>query len=181
MSSKTYAQSQKVIFSTSVKFSAISIKDADNNPSDFEITPRIAYKFNSKMAIGAFYSHASSNSATESFKTFGNAGGLLLQYYFYDNDTFQLFSEINAGYGTIKRKNVSDNNMFTFPDPIKVLSSGINLGGRYNFYKGLGTEIRVNNLINYTHLKDANEDKTSEFNLLSNLFNNASIGLSYRF
>lgn len=63
-----------------------------------------------------------------------------------------------------------------------IFNSNINLGGRYNFYKGLGTELRLNNIINYSSVKvDDNDYSSSQVNILNNLFGNVSVGLSYSF
>ena len=64
----------------------------------------------------------------------------------------------------------------------KLFSTSFNLGGRYNFYKGLGAEVRLNNLINYSNIKtDDTEESASQVNILNNLFDNISIGISYSF
>ena len=63
-----------------------------------------------------------------------------------------------------------------------VLISNINLGGRYDFKRGLGVELRVNNLISYTNSKDKQTSVTeSDFIFIKNIPNNISLGISYSF
>jgi hypothetical protein len=103
----------------------------------------------------------------------------------YDNGKIQLFTEINGLFGNLKHKIVEQ------PDGIILTSNGQNynsfeaglhIGGRYQFTRALGIEARINNLVSYQENSYKDEDyKSSQFNVINNIFNNASVGIAYSF
>ncbi|MCA5006475.1 outer membrane beta-barrel protein [Sphingobacterium bovistauri] len=180
----SYAQENKFIISTSFRFnnsnSETEIQKHSNNFT--QINPRIMYKLKNKWGVGFLY--AISKDKTEDndniySKLTGNKFGGFIQYNLIDITKFQLFSELNASYTTLKHKSEMD----TFND---ISSKGaflnINMGARYNLYKRFGIELRLNDLISYSSTKlDVSETKSSSFNLLNNPFQQLSYGISYSF
>lgn len=179
----SYAQESKFIISSSFRFnnSNSDTETQQYSNSYFQISPRIMYKLNNKWGIG--FSYAISNDKTENdgnlySKLTGNQFGGFIQYNLIDITKFQLFSELNASYTTIKHKS-----NYTFNDiSSKGTFSSINIGARYNLYKCLGIEVRLNDLISYSSNKfDVSKTESSSFNLLKNPLQQVSYGLSLTF
>ena len=116
--------------------------------------------------------------------------------YFYDKETIKSIDK--SDYKEVDEKtlnklindwniplnNVTDNHAgySTSKPKSNVLISNINLGGRYDFYNGLGIELRLSNIVSYSSSKvKQTKEKESEFTVVKNIPNNISFGLSYSF
>lgn len=84
----------------------------------------------------------------------------------------------------IPRNNETDNHggYSLINTKTELIFSNINIAGSYDFYRGLGVELRLTNLFAYTtsHEKQT-EQKKSDFKVFQNIPNNISIGVSYSF
>jgi len=199
LATNVFAQDKtnKFVVSTSVQFSkdnplgAFEQENVNLNArTTITLIPRIAYQFHPNWAAGALYSY--SNTSFESTFTIGDPdvigkiegdvthhlGGLFVQRVLVDKAKFQLFTELDGRVGTQRTHYKSD------LEEVKrdYFSSGLHLGGRYKFYKGLGAEFRVEHIIGYHSTKQENSStKGSEWRVLSDPLGNVSIGLSYSF
>jgi hypothetical protein len=172
------AQDSKFIISSSFNFQNSTSESENQKYSSnyFQITPRFMYKINNNWGIGILY--ALSKNTTEggsNSKITGNQFGGFLQYNLIDKTKFQLFSELDGRYTTQKSKNEPDYYSF------KGVVSGIHTGIRYNFYKRLGAELRLNNIISYSTVKHESDNKSSNFRFLDNPFQQISYGLNLSF
>ncbi|NGM62710.1 hypothetical protein G5B30_12375 [Sphingobacterium sp. SGG-5] len=167
------------------------------------LIPRLTYRLDRHWAVGVLYNH---NTYTQDLwvaqlsnpyvipsplnfqvKTSQQMYGLLVQHYLVDQGRFCIFLEWDGQIGNSEMKidfpedmvvNQSDS-----PSGIKHYSSGIHLGTRYNFYKGLGIELRCNNLVMYHKTDDKGllKTKKSTFNLFDDLLGNTGLGLAFSF
>ncbi|MFD2549668.1 hypothetical protein, partial [Sphingobacterium suaedae] len=171
------AQYKKIVFSTDVSLSKNMVQPGlitngtnmiDNK--NIQLTPRFAYRFHKRFSLGALYQYGRSDQKYTSqidfsdqtiifeaqTKTMTHHVGLFLQSAVYDSEKFALFLEADARKGGTKTEVVIANNA-TIQNPFanhKQFLSGLHLGGRYQFLKGLGIEARINQLVQYTHTND---------------------------
>lgn len=196
------AQEKKFVLSAPLQY---SVKDYDEQYSsmtkaqNFLINPQLMYRINKQWALGPIVSIGISKQTYEMSGSTNNVPfkesysqkattmkyGLNLQRYLYDNGTIQLFTEINGLLGNYKSKMIDlPDGLFFSSSPQKYNSFevGLNLGGRYQFTKVLGIEARINQLVSYQE-RNSNEDdyKNTQFNVISNIFNNASVGIAFNF
>ncbi|RZF61486.1 hypothetical protein [Sphingobacterium corticibacterium] len=199
---RSYSQDHKFNISvhTNLGKSNSSTGTASENSSTaemkrFTITPRAVFRIDNVWAIGALYNYSNVTNRSRivipglgegylDTKTIDQHAGVLVQTYLFDNGKFAAFLELDGTKGTSKTKILPEEQSTWFSQPTRanVYSSGIHAGGRYTFFKGLGAEVRLNRLVSYRHLKTKDVDaKTSHFDLFSNIWNEASLGLSYQF
>lgn len=198
------AQEKKFVLSAPLQYSATN-NDNDFSPSkkdhDFLINPQLMYRMNKQWALGPIMRIGISNRTQELQNYAPNDAfiinvtykeryttlkyGLNLQRYLYDNGKVLLFTEINGLFGNFKHKIVEQPDGMTLASNGQNYNSfeaGLHIGGRYQFTKALGIEARINHLISYRENSYKEDDyKSSQFNVISNIFNNASVGIAYSF
>lgn len=156
----------------------------NNKQQNYYLNPRIAYRFNKTWAAGVSYQNAiSKSSSSYQHRNISNSYGIFVQSYVFDNGKIAAFLELDANKGsrTSKFKH-PENNYFQEDSKSDLFSTGMHAGGRYTFYKGLGAEIRLNNLIQYYKSSMKNTvNNYSSFQLFENILKNSSIGISYQF
>lgn len=196
------AQEKKFVLSAPLQY---SVKDYDEQYSsmtkaqNFLINPQLMYRINKHWALGPIVSIGISKQTYEMSGSTNNVPfkesysqkattmkyGFNLQRYLYDNGTIQLFTEINGLLGNYKSKMIDlPDGLFFSSSPQKYNSfeAGLNLGGRYQFTKVLGIEARINQLVSYQERNSKEDDyKNTQFNVISNIFNNASVGVAFNF
>lgn len=179
----SHAQENKLIISSSLRFQNANTKtdNQENSTSYFQVTPRILYKLNTKLGIGVLY--AASRSKSEYYnnditKLTGHQVGGFVQLDLINKSKYQIFSDLDASY--INSKSQNDFETHTNNTSKGALTS-LNIGARYNFYKRLGLEIRLNELVSYRSIKYDSDSKLSSFNLLNDPFQQLSYGLSLTF
>lgn len=200
------SQAQEKKFILSAPFQYTTTKN-DNDilqlkkAHDILISPRLMFRINKQWALGPVASIWISN-ITQGYPNYASDDGsninltykekyttmkygLNLQRYLYDNGRVQLFTEIIGLFGNYKSKifDVPDGIVFT-PNSRKynLFEAGLHIGGRYQFTNALGIEARINQLVSYQEKKQKENDyKSSQFNVINNIFNNASIGIAYSF
>lgn len=201
-----YAQQQKFVLSTHVNFmkntyiSELQTEQvsymAKNRQAVF--TPRLAYRLNQRWAVGASYNYSKSTVTQISSIAFPNQivyivndvhsknhqVGAFAQSYLYDNGKFSIFFEgaAMAGKSTVDIESDYASEITAANDKTKQWGAGIHSGVRYNFFKGLGVEARLNNLVSYSNSWGKNEQFNSEgFFVLNDVLGSASIGVSFSF
>lgn len=200
----SHAQEKKFVLSAPLQYSATNNDNnfvQSKNAHDFLINPQLIYRINKHWAFGPIMRigiskrtqgtsndsqyDASNINATYKEKYTTMKYGLNLQRYLYDNDKVQLFTEINGLFGNFKHKTIEqpDGTILNFNSQnYNSFEAGLHIGGRYQFTKALGIEARINQLISYSEKSyKEQDDKNSQINVISNVFNNASIGISYSF
>lgn len=196
------AQEKKFVLSAPLQYSGISDDDQYSSMTkarNFLINPQLMYRINKNWALGPIVNIGLSKQTYEitsstnnlpfkesySQKTTTIKYGLNLQRYLYDNGTIQLFTEINGLFGNYKSKLIDLPDGFSFssnPQKYNSFDAGLNLGGRYQFTKALGIEARINQLVSYQKRSSKEDDyNNSQFNVISNIFNNASVGIAFNF
>jgi len=202
-----HAQDQKFVLSTHVSFlkdtylsrlegTQINYRAKDRRTN---LTPRFAYRINKMWSVGVSYSYFKATTTQINTVSFGTEQpnyvetdlhsknqqfGAFVQSYLYDNGKFAVFLEGAANHGKHTIDVQSDySTIINFSnDNTKNFNVGIHSGIRYNFWKGLGAEARLNNLINYSHVygKDEIFDMKSVVSL-QDVLGSASIGVSFSF
>jgi len=165
----------------------------------FLINPQLMYRINKHWALGPIvsigiskqiYEMSGSNNNVPFKESYSQKAttmkyGLNIQRYLYDNGIVQLFTEINGLFGNYRSKMVDLPDGLSFGSNSQKYNSfeaGLNLGGRYQFTKTLGIEARINQLVSYQERNSKEDDyKNSQFNVISNIFNNASVGIAFNF
>ncbi|MBL1409422.1 hypothetical protein [Sphingobacterium faecale] len=204
--SVSYAQDKKITISAHTNFSKQEAKNNSLSPindiyRDFNLTPRISYKISKMWALGALYQYGVNKNTTsiiipivnanettrvyveQEQKSTTNTFGLFVQSYLYDNGKFAAFLEVDGLKGKTKTTFDIEEGIMPSPDiKYNSFSSGLHAGGRYTFFKGLGIEARLNQLVQYKKSKLADENvKDSYFRVLSDIWRDCSIGLAYQF
>lgn len=206
---KSHAQYKKNIVSTGLNFSktmpeigTLLNERTVTGEKKITITPRWVFRINKVWAFGAVYQYSRTNQKlTEAIyipssndnsnllyialdsKTIYQHGGLLVQNYLYDNGKIAAFLEIDGIKGNSKTEARFPEGLVVSSSSIKtdVYASGLHAGGRYHFFKDFGIEARINGLIQYQYFNTKEmHQKTTEFKLFDNIWDNCSIGLFYQ-
>lgn len=199
------AQSEKFSLSVGGQFTKNAYDESyPQSNKRIVLTPRLTYRLDRHWAVGALYSHSTETQdlwVVHPFDPYGvflpmkfqsksthKMYGLLVQHYLVDRGSFRVFLEWDGQIGNSEVKlDFSDRNTAVsqpyIPSGVKHYSSGIHLGARYNFYKGLGIELRCNNLVMYHKTDDRglSNTETSTFDLLQDLLGDAGVGLTFSF
>ncbi|MEN5435735.1 outer membrane beta-barrel protein [Sphingobacterium faecium] len=196
------AQEKKFVLSAPLQYTVDNYGDEYSpltKARNFLINPQLMYRINKHWALGPIvsigiskqsYDMKNYNNYIPSNTSYGQKAttikyGLSMQRYLYDNGTIQLFTEINGLFGNYKSKMVDVPDGISFSSNSQKYNSfeaGLNLGGRYQFTKTLGIEARINHLVSYNKKSNKEDDyKNSQFNLISNVFNSASVGIAFNF
>ncbi|MFD2969991.1 hypothetical protein [Sphingobacterium bambusae] len=200
--STSFAQ-QKFIISTHVGFNnnhKVTLQDGFEESTNIEnrtiISPRFAYRINRALALGLSYQFSRITSQLDQGGSYYNlrsinnmhAAGLFIQPYLYDNGKIAVFLEgdIYIGRSKSKLEHDGDANIQLSSPKSNLYTMAAHAGARYNFYKGLGLEARLNHLLSYNTVKhldiDGNETGNSRsFTAFNDILGNVSLGLSFSF
>ncbi len=201
-----YAQQQKFVLSTHVNFikstytSGLQTEQVNYTAKNRQavVTPRLAYRLNKRWAVGASYSYDKATITQISTISFldeityitydvhskNQQVGAFVQSYLYDDGRFSAFLEgaAIAGKSTIGIGSDYDTEIIAANNKTKQLGAAIHSGVRYNFFKGLGVEARLNNLVVYSNSWGKNEQFNGEgLFVLNDVLGSASIGVSFSF
>ncbi|WP_437921428.1 hypothetical protein [Sphingobacterium sp. LRF_L2] len=205
---RVQAQTSRFVLSVDGQLNSIKRKASENNSFegkeyDYSLHPRLGYRFNKRWTAGLAY-HFSKNeidyTANLNFNgmdvllkselgTKRHGYGFFIQNHLVDNNKFQLFVELDGQ--KAKEKSFKEvNDFITIIDNREIFresdqyNAAINIGSRYYFFKNLAVEIRSNNIVQYRHAENSNNNKewtVKDFKLLDNVLGNISLGLAFRF
>lgn len=201
----------KIILSSGVHFSKtnngvmpITLQENKKKEKTTGLVPRLAYQWNTRWVSGVLFDYTTSSYTASTRIYIPGANGTIplwvdveggsqqllyggfVQFLFVDKERFQVFAEYDGKWGKLT-ETIDENPSTGWGDmetKTDIFKAGLHIGGRYQFYKGLGVELRIQDLSSYTKTKNKDEQygrDYSEFKAFDSMWEKVCIGLSYSF
>lgn len=200
-------EKKKFVVSAHVGWSGNQLNNQPNfldqqteNDRAISVHPRLAYNINQTWAVGVSYGYGLNkfdqliNVAIPDLyamffgeiKSVNHRTGVFVQSYLYNSRKFSAFLEMDAVKGWSNLSFTNRDNRASISQKYDLYSLGLHAGARYNFYRQLGLEFRMNNLASYNDteriLGDAEIGASGKnIGLFNSLLGDASVGLSFNF
>jgi len=170
--------------------------------SNVTFSPKAGYFFTDKLAAGIEFSILSGKQTTISFsdvagepdeieemKGNGFSANIFARYYFLKlGKRFDAYTELGAGFGSIKEKETKDNETET--TNVKGFSTTLDLGFNYFVTPKVAISFTLANVLAYSNMTIENDQDQSkatisgfsgDLNVFKNFFDTPTFGLLYQF